>query len=435
MKLTLEQTFIAELIADGTSVPQVRAILPDGSFFEDLLCSRYYESMLSTFDKHSALDFVLIDDELKARKLSVLELISWNTRAAGYGDKVVIYAKQIAEAYMKRVGGRIITNLNNDFEENPDPFEAIDSAVTTLMGIRSQFVKEHSVSMWTVAKETVEEVDKIHGGKDESLPFGFSDIDNITGGMRKGNFIVWAGLEKSGKSTAALQTIFHNAKRGTPCLFFSTEMTRVDLMLRYALIKEKLSWIKLIKRNFSTLELERLKKQIAELGKYPIYVSDKLVSILDVVAESQRMVADRGVKLIVADYIQNIIPTNKKNNANREQEVSNISKGLKGIAFSNKIVLIGLCQLTDDLRARESRAIGQDADKIITINDPDENEQTDDGNGAIVGIKIKQRFGAGGNFSDTKLIYDKIYGYWKSYLGNDEHEPPSQQKLIDEDPF
>jgi replicative DNA helicase len=250
-----------------------------------------------------------------------------------------------------------------------------------------------------------------------------------------GRFLL-GDLTVSHNSTAVLQTMFYNAKKGVPCLFFSLEMTRVELMLRYALIEERLSWLKLVGRRLTTLEIERLKRKVDVLGKLPFYVLDRPVHIVDIMAESARMINEKGIRLIVADYTQKVVPITKKANESREREVANISGGLKNIAFEHKIVLIALSQLNDELRARESKAIEQDADKIITFDAPDKDEPTADGTGIIKGIRIRQRFGAGGNFGDCKMIYDKLFGYWKSYSGQDEMlEPVRQQELINDDPF
>jgi replicative DNA helicase len=130
--------------------------------------------------------------------------------------------------------------------------------------------------------------------------------------------------------------------------------------------------------------------------------------------------------LIAVDYIQRVVPINKKSNENREREIASISSGLKNIAIDLKIPVIALSQLNEDLRARESRSIEQDMDKMITINSEDKDEETADRSGSIVGVKIRQRMGVSGNFGETKLFYDKGTGSWRSYINADERTEPAQ---------
>ncbi len=436
----IESFVLGAILLEPTAIVKVVEVLNEASFYK-LANQIIYNAIVSLYTKGEPADLITLTEEL--RKQGELEKIGGEyyltelaTRVSSAAN-IEYHARILAERALLRGVIRLSQEtISRAYDETEDALEVLNDLTVELTKIRSGVTKEKSVSLSVVAKETNEEVDNIHTGKSESLNFGFADIDGITGGARKGNLIIYAGLEKSGKSTMALQTIFYNAQKGIPCLFFSTEMSRIDLMLRYALIKEKISWLKLVQKKLSTLEIDKLKRQISILGKLPIYVSDALSTMLDITAESERMILDKGVRLITADYIQRLIPTYKKSSTNREQEIAGISRGLKDIAFKHKIFLVALSQLNEDLRSRESRAIEQDADKIITIDNPEKTEPTADGTGTITGIRIRQRFGAGGGFGDCKMVYDKLYGYWKSYIGDDSiPEPEPQRSLIDDDPF
>lgn len=421
--LNLEQIFLGALLAKPEQFSEVRALLPDSSYLTDSICKKYYDAILATYDVEGAFDLALIDEEIKLRELSNVDIYRWVNEAPNYAPPIK-HAGKIATNYMKRVGSESIANLHKDFVSNPKPIEAIDQTISVLSDIRLKFQPESSISLSIVAKETCATIESFYSGKTKSLNFGFADIDNITGGMDGGNLIVFAALAKRGKSTLLLQTLFNNALKGVPCLLFSTEMKRQDLMIRYALLKNKIPWLKYKHKNLSATELHKFENNILTLGKCPIEVSDRVVNILDIMSESERMINTKGIKLIGVDYIQRIIPVNKKSNENREREIASITNGLKNIAFKHNISLIALSQLNDDLRSRESRAIEQEMDKMITVNAEEKDEKTADGSGVIIGIRIQQRMGISGGFSDTKMIYDKCYGYWKSYLNRDEPEEP-----------
>jgi replicative DNA helicase len=96
-----------------------------------------------------------------------------------------------------------------------------------------------------IAHEAVEEVDRLAGGQRSGIPFGFPELDSVTGGNEPGDLVVIQGLEKSGKSVLMIQTAFYNARRGTPVLIFSSEMSRKQIFLRQALIDTGLSWLKM----------------------------------------------------------------------------------------------------------------------------------------------------------------------------------------------
>jgi replicative DNA helicase len=421
MNYTNEQILLGELIANGNKLNEVRAILPDGTFFEDNECSKYYEAFLETWDVHGELDCVIVSDSLKMRQLSNSKLSEWNDQS--YGSNYILpHARLVAEKYMKREGIKVIHKLHTEYTESLEPVDSLESAIESLSNLRSHFVKEHSISLSIVAKETCDAIDKHYAGDSESIKFGFTDIDNITGGMDKGNLIVYAALAKRGKSTMMLQTVFYNALKGIPCLIFSTEMKRTDLMLRYAMIKHKVKWLDYIQKKMSDSEKERLKRYVIELGaKCPIIVSDRVSSILDIISESERVIQNKGTRLIAIDYIQRVVPVNKKSNENREREIATISNGLKNIAFKNNISLIALSQLNDNMQTRESRAIEQEMDKMLTVNAEDKDEKTADGKSVVIGIRLQQRMGASGNFGDVKMIYDKEFGYWKSYIHDDHY--------------
>ncbi len=438
--IEVEESVLGALLLEGKSITKVIDILTERTFYKPAH-QAIYAAILALFQKNEPVDLLTLTAELKSQgnleKIGGEYYLTKLTTKVSSAANIEYHAHIILERALARdVIGLSSGAMTRAYDETEDVIELINDLSLGLTNIRSGVTKNRSISAPQIAKETNEEIEKIHAGQDESLKSGFIDIDAITGGYRKGNLIIVAGLEKSGKTTAVLQTMFYNAKKGVPCLFFSLEMTRVELMLRYALIEERLSWLKLVGRRLTTLEIERLKRKVDVLGKLPFYVLDRPVHIVDIMAESARMITEKGIRLIVADYTQKVVPITKKANESREREVANISGGLKNIAFEHKIVLIALSQLNDELRARESKAIEQDADKIITFDAPDKDEPTADGTGIIKGIRIRQRFGAGGNFGDCKMIYDKLFGYWKSYSGQDEMlEPVRQQELINDDPF
>jgi len=420
MKLSLEQTFIASALSLGEQVTEARAILPDGSFFQDPQCASLWESILDTFDNHGTVDFVLIEDYAKSRNLDTFPVYEWCSKVDTY-TRVIVHARKIAENYMKRMGEKSLIELYTDFRDNPDPFEAIESSISTLAALVGQFKKEHAVSMSTVAGEAHTELENIRKGMQSSIPFGFFDLDFTTGGMEKGDLVIIAALEKHGKTTLMLQTMFQNAEHGIPGIIFSAEMKRKQLLFRYALIKESIPWIKVKRNNLSEEDWARLSRRINMIGSLPLYVRDGVMTVSDIYSDAERFITERGVKIAAVDYIQKIVPITKKSTDNREREIASISSGLKNIAMKFDVPVIGLSQLNKEMRARESMAVEQDMDKMIIIDSDDHHEIV--GSGKVVGVKIRQRMGLSGGFGDTKLFYDTLNGSWRSHSNVPEPEP------------
>ena len=417
MKLTLEQTFIAEATISGNKIPELRTILPDGSCFINKECGDFWESILDTYDNNGSVDLALLTEHSKERGLDDLHIFEWTT-CVNYSSEITTHAGKIAEIYMKRMGEKSLVQLATDFRDNPDPFEAIESSISTLSALVGQFRKEHAVSMSTVAGEAHQELDNIRKGVHSSIPFGFFDLDFTTGGMERGDLIIIAALEKHGKTTLMLQTMFHNAERGIPGIIFSAEMKRKQLLFRYALIKESIPWINVKRNNLSEEDWARLSRRINLIGSLPLYVRDGVLTVSDIFSDAERFITERGVKIAAIDYIQKIVPVSKKSTDNREREIASISSGLKNIAMKFDVPVIGLSQLNKEMRARESMSVEQDMDKMITIDSEDHHEISS--SGKIVGVKIRQRMGLSGGFGDTKLLYDTINGSWKNYTNTPE---------------
>jgi replicative DNA helicase len=262
----IEASILGAILLEKSALPKVIEIFSDPFVMYKPVHQLIYASILRLYEQNIPVDLITLTEELRGtgnlEKIGGEYYLTELTTKVSSAANIEYHAHIVLERALARQLIALSSNIvDRGYSETEDVFELIADATSMLNDVRNQTVKEHSISIKIVAKETNERVDKIHLGIDESLGFGFADIDYITGGMDKGNLVVYGGLEKRGKSILALQTMFYNAKKGIPCEFISTEMTRDDILLRYALAEEKLSWIKLKTRKFSTLELEKLKKR------------------------------------------------------------------------------------------------------------------------------------------------------------------------------
>lgn len=409
MHVNPENTLIGDVIDSPSVLLNVRRIVPAGSMFADERAGKIYDLILAVYDERGAFDLAVVSDRGARAGVPASELLEYASVAQP--SMAEIHARIVAENYMKRTAVASVAECVRDLNAGGDVSEAIDTAVGILANLKRGFEQEKTVHIGHVVQEAVDELDDILSGKKSmGVPFGFEDLDSVTGGMEAGDLVVMAAPEKSGKSTLMIQVVFYNASRGVPCLIFSSEMMRKQILYRKALIDTKIRWIDLKRNRISEDERLALYRRLHELAALPIYIRHGVISILDIVSDVERYRRERSVALVAVDYIQRIVPVSKKANENREREVAAISSGLKNIAIDNGIPVIALSQVNEEGRARESRAIEQDMDKMISIGKRP--ETTSDS--VEIPIGIRQRMGLSGNIGDVKLNYDLLHGYWRS---------------------
>jgi replicative DNA helicase len=262
--------------------------------------------------------------------------------------------------------------------------------------------------------ELLEDADRIRAGeRPDSTPFGWVDIDEITGGMEAGDLVVIAAPEKSGKTTMMLQIALHNARLDRPVMIYSTEMKPKALLNRLNLLETGLSWTGYKQGKYTDKNWETYAANLAKYGSLPLFIRYGNFSVLDIMAESKYVIRKHGVKLLAVDYIQRIEGMESRKVDTREREVAMISSGLKSLAMEYNIPVLALSQVNADLRARESRAIEQDMDKMITIDTTERKNVTDPL--CAVDLKLRQRMGPGATAGELKLLYDSRTGSWKNH--------------------
>ncbi|MDR1556810.1 MAG: AAA family ATPase [Tannerellaceae bacterium] len=209
-------------------------------------------------------------------------------------------------------------------------------------------------------------------------PTGFSQFDEKTGGFQKGNLIIIAAETSQGKTSLATSMIMSAAKCGHPIAFYSMEMTAVELFARMTACETGISSNKYLYGQLNAEELKIFDTSLRKLTEMPVYFDDKSTSSIDVIISSIRvMVAKKGVKGAVIDYIQ-ILSVNMKG-SNVEQQMGEVARRLKNLAKDLGIWIIALSQLRRDDnshvptlgRLRNSGQIGEAADIIVLLYRPE----------------------------------------------------------------
>ncbi len=270
-----------------------------------------------------------------------------------------------------------------------------------------------------IVKESFRTIDQLSQSKDlvTGLPTGFVDLDEKTSGLQKGDLVIVAARPAMGKTSFCLNVAQNASLRaGETIGLFSLEMSKEQLVLRMLCADARVDAHRLRTGKLQEKDWTRLAKAYADLSNSRIYIDDSaMVTPLEMRAKCRRLKAEHGLGLIIVDYLQ--LVTGSGRIENRQQEISSISRSLKGLAKELAVPVIALSQLSRAPEARtdkrpqlsdlrESGAIEQDADIVMFIYREEEYKQTDENRGIAEIIIGKQRNGPTGT---VKLAFIKEF--------------------------
>jgi replicative DNA helicase len=260
----------------------------------------------------------------------------------------------------------------------------LDRAESQIFQLAEDRVKAGLIGVKDLVKEGFERLEKIfsEGRRITGLATGYASLDNETAGLQPSELVILAARPSMGKTALALNIAENVALRQRePVAIFSLEMSKESLLLRLLSSQARVDAHKFRTGHLNRNDWTKLTASLAELGEAPIWIDDSASStVLEMGAKARRLKRDRGLSLVIVDYIQLVVPTLNRRSSNRQEEVSSISRALKALAKELKVPVLVLSQLTRapereerkpqlaDLR--ESGAIEQDADMVLFINRP-----------------------------------------------------------------
>lgn len=267
--------------------------------------------------------------------------------------------------------------INMLYKESTDVFEQIDLHIEDVNEIEEIIAqqKDSPTSLDLHKKLIKQQVDKIIPG----IPSKHRSVDKKLSGWRNGNFIVIGARPAMGKTTFILDDVFHMAKRGEPVGFFSLEMGADELHQKMVSNETEIPGNALRDRALNDLQMQKL-YETGIFDNLPFYIEDSVFDINQILAKARLMKKEKGIKIIVVDYLQ-LVEYNSKG-MNREQSISFISRKFKQLAKELDIPVIALSQLSRSVEQRpnkrpmlsdlrESGAIEQDADIVAFLYRPE----------------------------------------------------------------
>ena len=448
--LEAERSVLGGLFIKPSAFDEVATALQIDDFF--LPAHReIFDAMLAIDKRQQPLDVIAVADELRVRgmiarldggEVYLLTLSNSVPTAENIGH----YARLVKEkATLRRLiaaCAEIQSRAGGDFG---DFEEFMDEAETQIFKVAQQNRRETYSSSNELMEEVLHnlEIRTAERKAVTGVPTGFTKLDEITAGLQRENLIVVAARPGGGKTSWAVNVAVNAAMGGIPVLIFSLEMSKYELMERMLAAETRIDSGK-IKRGF--LEYSDWKNNIhpksKKLAEAPILIDDtSAISIMEIRAKARRFRGDSRyfpplppspdgrpqqppLGLIVVDYLQLAKGSAGRRDENRQQEIAEISRGLKSLAKDLKVPIIAVSQLNREVEKREGKprlsdlresgAIEQDADLIMFIHRDDAGDTNDPSPTTVTEVIVgKHRNGGTGS---VKLTFFKAYTKFENYV-------------------
>lgn len=421
-----EQAVLGSILIEPSVMISVQETLKAEDFYRQAHV-RLYQVMSQLSERGEPIDLVTLTTELQNKNLLgemggvpyLTELVNTVPTAANVDYYVRIVEEKSILRRLIRTATQIAT-LGYTVEE--DIMDVINEAEKKILSLSQQKIRGGFTSMRDVLMESYEHIERLHFNKGElaGLPSGFVDLDRMTSGFKGSELIIIASRPAMGKTAFALNLVQNAAVRSQkPVAFFSLEMSASQLAMRMLAAEGNIDAQVFRTGKLSEEDWGKLTMAMSTLSEAPIYIDDTPgVNVFDIRAKLRRLQKEKGVGMVVIDYLQLI----QGRGESRQQEISEISRSLKLMARELNVPVIALSQLSRGVEQRqdkrpmlsdlrESGSIEQDADVVAFLHRDDYyNEESEKKNIAEV-IIGKQRSGPVGK---VELLFLKNYNKFLS---------------------
>lgn len=382
--LEAEQSILGSILLENNSINNVLEIISHSDFYSEAH-RKIFNLMVELSEKNEPVDFITLSNAL--RNKNILDSVGGAAYLASLVDNVpsaanvANYAKIVKEkAILRGLIGSATDIISSCYETGSDVDQVLDQAEHSIFEIAENKVRPSFYPIKEIVKDSFRSIEDLFARKEliTGVPTGFEKIDDITSGLQKSDLIIIAGRPSMGKTAFALNIAqFAALEADTPVAVFSLEMSKEQLVFRLLASEAKVDSQRLRKGFLGETDWPKLTTAAGRLSEASLFIDDTpAITVLEMKAKSRRLKADRGLGLIIVDYIQLMRGGSYRDS--REQEISEISRSLKGLAKELKVPVIALSQLNRKVEdrtnrrpqmadLRESGAIEQDADVIAFI--------------------------------------------------------------------
>jgi len=382
-----EASLLGAILIDADAIVKIADIITPEDFF-DARNQHIYEAIVKLYEKRQAIDVLTLSDQLKADgyldMIGGPQYLTELTNFVPTAAHVEQYADIVAQKAMRRRLIHTSSEISSlGYDETRSLKELIEEAESKLFEVSQQHVKQDITSLETILADSFERLDDLHKDKQKirGIPTGFKDLDNMLAGLQRSDLFILAARPSMGKTALALN-LAHNVavQAKEPVLIFSLEMSKEQLVDRLLSMESGVDAWALRTGNLTDNDFEKIGQAMGTLSEAQIFIDDTPgITVSDLRTKARREAHQRPLGLIIVDYLQLMSGGGKYGgDGNRVQEISEISRGLKGVARELNVPLIALSQLSRSVESRspqipqladlrESGSIEQDADVVAFI--------------------------------------------------------------------
>ena len=389
--LDAERAVIGALLVSESAVAAVAEQLTPEEFYSETH-RIIYAAMMRLYSRGDRIDQITLTNELnsinefdrvggRAYIFQLVESVPTASNAARYAE--IVRGKALLRSVID-VGSRITEDA---FREPEDVTEALDSAEQLIYGVSNRTLKQHLAPVSELAPGALEMIQRLYEQEGEvtGVETGFEDLDRLTTGFHKSDLVVLAARPAMGKTAMALNAIWHaSGEKKMPVAIFSLEMSKEQLVQRLISQTTRIPAQALRSGNVKAEDWPKLLRGVAQVSEAPIWIDDTAgVTLMEMRAKVRRLASQLSAQggaplsLVVVDYLQLMVGQGSRND-NRQQEIAEISRGLKVLARDLDVPVLAIAQLSRAVEARhdkrpmlsdlrDSGAIEQDADMVMFL--------------------------------------------------------------------
>ncbi len=381
-----EQSVLGSVLLSKDAIIQIGDALHPDDFYEERH-KNIFQAMVELFEERRPIDIVTLSDKLE--KAKIIDAVGGATYLTTLVNSVptAAHAEHYAEiiknkSVLRRLLQAAINITQMGYDENRKIDDVLDQSEKELFSVSQKFFRQYFTPVKSILTEAFDRIDELHKQKGQlrGIATGYRDLDNILAGLQESDLIILAARPSMGKTSLALniaQFVATNIKKSVG--IFSLEQSKEQLVDRLLCSQAGIDAWKLRTGNLSELDFPKIGHAMGILSEAPLYIDDSpMLNVMEIRTKARRLQAEHNLGLLMIDYLQLMQGRRTSNDTNRVQEISEISRGLKGLARELNVPVIALSQLSravehrPDKRPvladlRESGSIEQDADVVMFI--------------------------------------------------------------------
>lgn len=358
-----EQSVLGSLLLDKDAIIRIADTLKPEDFYRTDH-QQIYLAMLSLFEKRMPIDVVTLSDELEGNghfeSIGGATYLTTLVNSVPTASHVAHYAEIVQQkATLRRLISAAGQISQLGFDEDGDASTLLDRAEQSLFAVSQKYLKQNFVPIKEVLAESFERIDEMHKNKGvlRGVPTGFRDLDNLLSGFQDSDLVIIAARPSMGKTAIVTNIAAHAAiKENRSIAFFALEMSREQLADRLISLESGVDSWKIRTGNLSDEDFPKIGFAMGTLAEAALYIDDSpSLNVMEIRSKCRRLQMEKGLDLVVVDYLQLMEGRNRSSDNNRVQEISEISRSLKTLAREINVPVIALSQLSRAVEARPDK--------------------------------------------------------------------------------